>query len=76
MKSILEILADIRPEVDFQNHIDYIQNGMLDSFDLILLVSELEKEYFINIPGNEIVAENFQSLDAIVNLVQKCGGKM
>ena len=70
-QKILEILSDIRPEFDFSENVNYVNNGMLDSLDVITLVDDLQEEYGIEIPGTEITMENFCNLDAICNLVEK-----
>ena len=75
MKTILEILHDIRPEYDFAGASDFIKNGMLDSFDLVTLVSALEEEFSIKIDGLDIVPENFESIAAIERLIANSGGK-
>jgi acyl carrier protein len=72
---ILSILAEIRPEFDFASSTDYIEDGMLDSFDITALVVELDKTYAISIDGVDIVPENFASLAAIKNLLVKNGAR-
>lgn len=74
METIVEILKDIRPECDWENTDDFIANGMLDSFDIIVLVSELESAYPVTVDGSDILAENFSSLESIADLVRKSGG--
>lgn len=73
MKKILDILQGIRPEFDFTKSQDFIQDGYLDSFDLVALVTDIEKEYGIKIKGVDIVPENFSSLDSIKKLLGKAG---
>lgn len=68
---ILEMLQEIRPEFNYANSSDYISDGMLDSFDIICLLSKLEEQYNVKIDGLDIVPENFSSADAIVELVNK-----
>jgi acyl carrier protein len=75
MKSVVEILKEIRPEFDFAASGDFITDGMLDSFDMVTLVSALDKNYGISIPGTDIVPENFQNLQTIEALLRKCGAK-
>ena len=75
MKSIPEILKEIRPEFDFSASNDFLADGMLDSFDMVTLVSALDKNYGISIQGTDIVPENFQNLQAIETLVRKSGAK-
>ena len=73
MKSILDILTDIRPEFDFSTSLNYLADGMLDSFDVLALVSDLDREFDIHIEGTEILPENFCNLQAIRNLLSKHG---
>lgn len=71
MKSkVLEILLNTRPDVDFESETQLIDEGILDSFDIISIVSDLNEEFEINITVNELEAENFNSLEAIVKLVE------
>ncbi len=71
MKSILDVLTGIRPEFDFSTSEDFIADGMLDSIDVITLVSDLDKEFSICIEGADILPENFRNLGAIRQLLQK-----
>ena len=71
MQRILSILQGIRPEFDFTSSHDFVGDGMLDSFDVVTLVSDLDKAYGISISGVDIVPENFQNLAAIEKLLQK-----
>ncbi len=61
----------MRPEYDFSTSQDFISDGMLDSFDVVTLVSELEEKFSIAIDGEDIIPENFSSVDRIANLVEK-----
>ena len=75
-EQIIKILTDLRPEFDFgQEGMDFIEEGMLDSFDIVNLVSELDTTYGISIDGMEILPENFASVDAIAALLIKNGAK-
>ena len=73
MQTIEEILRGIRPEFDFTASQDFIGEGMLDSFDLVTLVSDLDKAYDISISGVDIVPEHFRNITSIQNLLQKYG---
>jgi acyl carrier protein len=70
---VISILAEIRPEFDFREPVDFIENGMLDSFDVFNLVTSLDKEFGISIDGMDIRAENFSSIEKIVALLHKNG---
>ena len=74
MNEIIKILQEIRPDSDFQASESFIDDYLLDSFDIITLTSELEDTYNIQIPTSSIVPENFQSIEAIADLVRNHGG--
>jgi acyl carrier protein len=76
MKSIAEILKEIRPEFDFTASQDFISDGMLDSFDIVTLVSALDKNFGVSIPGTEILPENFLNVQTIEALLRKSGAKI
>ena len=76
MKSLIEILKEIRPEFDFTTSSDFLADGMLDSFDMVTLVAALDKEHGISIQGTDIVPENFQNLETIEKLLRQCGAKV
>ena len=67
---LLEILADVKPGFEFEGKSGLVDNGALDSFDVISLVTELNEEFDIDIPVEEIIAENFDSIDTILKLIQ------
>lgn len=73
---IMTMLNEIRPEFDFTDSDDFVMDGLLDSFDIISLISMLEEKYECRIDGMDIVPENFSSIDFIIALVEKSGGKM
>ena len=71
MEKIIEILQSIRPEENFSDSDNFIEDGLLDSFDLITLVTELDKTFSISIDGVDIIPENFKSIESIRQLLQK-----
>ena len=70
-KKIYEMLEEIRPEFDFTTSEDFVEDGYLDSFDVVTLVSMLEEEYNIIIDGLDVVPDYFSSVDSIIQLVKK-----
>ena len=76
MKSLPEILKEIRPEFDFTTSNDFITDGMLDSFDMVTLVATLDKTYGISIQGTDIIPENFQNLGTIEALLRRSGARV
>ncbi len=73
-EDVMAMLAEIRPEFNYGESKNFIDDGLLDSFDIITLISMLEEKYSIKIDGLDIVPENFSEAKAIVALVKKCGG--
>lgn len=75
-EQIIKILSELRPEFDFtQEGLNFIEEGMLDSFDIVNLVNDLDSTYGISIDGMDILPENFSSLDSIIALLVKNGAK-
>lgn len=73
MKKLSEILSGIRPECTFENSTDFLADGLLDSFDVITLVSEIEESYCISIIGTDILPENFTNFASIHTLLERYG---
>ena len=73
---IIGILTELRPEFDFsEEDLDFIEEGILDSFDVVSLVASLDQEFGIKINGVDILPENFSTVESIIELVTKNGGK-
>ena len=70
MEELLEILKSIRPDVDFENETELIDEGILDSFDVVSIISEIDDKFDVQIRINELDPENFNSAKAIYNLIQ------
>ena len=67
---VLQILQEVRHDVDFEKETKLIDDGILDSFDIIAVVSELNENFEIEITADELEPENFNTLDAVVELVE------
>jgi len=74
-EKIIAILSELRPEFDFTEEVDFIEEGMLDSFDVVNLVTELDSTFGISIDGVDILPENFASIESIENLLKKNGAQ-
>ena len=72
-EKILAFLTEIRPEFDFAASSNFIEEGMLDSFDIVSLVASLDEEFGISIDGTEILPENFSNVDSISKKKKKNG---
>jgi acyl carrier protein len=66
---LLNLLNEIHPDEDFALSENFIQDGLLDSFDVVLLVTLIEKEFSIVIPGQMVLSENFVNLDQLISLI-------
>lgn len=71
METLMEILEELRPDVDFANEKSLVTGGVLDSFDIISLVSQLNEEFDITIRPANLVPENFNSAEAMLLLIEK-----
>ena len=72
-EKVMDILMDLRPDVDFENEKKLIGDGILESFDIMSLVAELEDEFDVKIKTKDLVAENFNSVDDMVTMLKKLG---
>lgn len=71
MNELIEILENLHPEVDFETCTTLIDDKILDSFDIITIISEINEEFDVVVPAEEIIPENFNSAQALYNLVSK-----
>ena len=71
MEKLLEILEDIQPGVDYKNCTTLIDDEILDSFAILSIVSELEDAFDVEVTPVEIVPENFNSAQALWEMVQR-----
>lgn len=71
MDELMNILEELRPDVDFENEAGLIANGILDSFDIVSLVGELNDAFDIEVKPTDLIPENFNSASAIWAMVQQ-----
>ena len=71
MEQLLEILEELRPDVDFENEKQLITDGILDSFDIVSLVGELNDAFDIEIQVGNLVPDNFNSIEGMMALIEK-----
>lgn len=69
MEALLKILKDLHPDVDLAAETDLIGDGVLDSLDIVTLITEINSAYDVSIPAEEILPENFRSVQAIYDLI-------
>lgn len=71
MEKLLSILKNMHPEVDFDGATDLIGEGILDSLDIVTLITEINSEFDVSIPAEEVVPENFDSAASIWALIER-----
>ena len=71
LETIIDILQDLHEDVDFESEDKLIDKKILDSFDIVTLISELSNEFDITIPADKIIPENFNSAEALAKMVEE-----
>lgn len=71
MEELLRILNDIQPDVDFTAEKNLVDDGVIDSFDVVMIVPEINESFNVNIPIAEINPENFSSAESIMALIER-----
>jgi len=70
-ETVMEILQEIRADVDFENATKLIDDNILASLDIVAIVGEFNDEFDIEISVEDLVPENFNSVDAMIELITK-----
>lgn len=71
MNALLEILNGLHPEVDFDTCTTLIDDSILDSVDIVTIVAEIDAEYDVAVPVEELTPENFNSAQAIYDMIRR-----
>lgn len=71
MEELISLLEDIRDDIDFKECTTLIEDGILDSFDIIQIVNAIDEEFDIEIPATEIIPENFNSAEALLKMITR-----
>ena len=71
METVIRMLTELHPDVDFESTDGLIDDGILDSLDIVSLVAEIDSEFGITIPAEEIIPENFNSAEALFKLIER-----
>jgi len=75
MEELMDLLKSVRSDVDFQNETELINDGILDSFDVVAIISEIDDKFGVQIRINELDPEHFNSAESIWDLVQTIKNK-
>ena len=71
LDDIIEILKDVEEDVDYEHETALVDNRILDSFDILSIISALNDEFDVSIPAKDVIPENFNSATGILALVQR-----
>ena len=71
MEKLLEILSSLHPDVDFSTAEGLVEEGILDSLDIVTLVTEIDAELGVTVPAEEILPENFNSAATLYDLITR-----
>ena len=69
MDELIEILEDLRPDVDFQSETRLVDNHILESLDIVVLVGEIREAFDVSVSAADLTPENFNSAQSIWNLI-------
>ncbi|MBQ5591080.1 MAG: acyl carrier protein [Clostridia bacterium] len=71
MNELLEILSEVKPGVDFESETALVDDAILDSLDIISIISEVSDEFDVRISPEDIIPENFNSAEAMWSLISE-----
>jgi len=71
MERLIEILQELHPEVDYELCTTLIDDKILDSFDIVSLITEISDEFDVRVPASEIIPENFNSAEALWDMIER-----
>lgn len=69
MDKLIEILKELHSDIDFTAENSLVDDGILDSLDIVTLITEINERFDISIPAEEIIPENFNSAKALYELI-------
>lgn len=76
MDQLYEILQDCCPSIDFAREKDLVDDGVLESLDIVMIVGELSEHYNIEIGVDDLIPDNFNSAEAIYAMVERLQGEL
>lgn len=71
MEKLIELLSEIRNDIDFENCEELVDDDILESLDILQIIAMISSEYDIEVPQKEIVPENFNSAKLIYEMIQR-----
>lgn len=71
MEQLIELLQELHPEIDYETEEGLVDNGILDSLDIVTLITDINDAFDVSIPAEEILPENFNSAKALWDLIER-----
>ncbi len=71
MEQLLKILKSIKNDVDFENEKELVDDGVLDSIEIVNIIAAIEEAYSFEIEPDDIDPDNFQSVEAMWEMIRK-----
>ena len=71
MEQLIEILQNLHPDIDFEAYEGLVDDGILDSLDIVTLITDINDAFDVSIPAEEILPENFNSAQALWELIER-----
>ncbi len=70
-EKLVKILMDINPDIDYEKEISLVDDGLFDSLEVMTIVTEIEDRFHIDIDPDDVIAENFNSVEKILKIIEK-----
>ena len=71
MEQLIELLQELHPEIDYETEEGLVDNGILDSLDIVTLITDINDAFDVSIPAEEILPDNFNSAKALWDLIER-----
>ena len=71
MEQLIELLQNLHPDIDFETYEGLVDDGILDSLDIVTLITDINDAFDVSIPAEEILPENFNSAEALWDLIER-----
>ena len=71
MEKLIEIMQNLHPDIDFETYDGLVDDGVLDSLDIVTLITDINDAFDVSIPAEEILPENFNSAKALWELIER-----
>lgn len=70
-EKLLRILMELNPDIDYESETALVDDGLFDSLEVMTIVTEIDDYFRIDIDPDEVIPENFNSVESILNLIKK-----